>query len=603
MPIEVTGPSSSCDALLIVPPFAIAHRPSLAAHLLQACARDEGYEVNVLYANVGHPGQVFLGERIFSHAAFGWPQHGGHREGIDPRVHHHREPPHVAAKWPEFEQTARRSLEWAGDVAAAVASRNIPIVGATINCLQTCAGIALLNLIKSHRPETTTILDGAGCEGQMAEGVGAVTPAVDFIFSGECETTFPEFLRRHSSGELQGSRIIRGEPCQDLDRLPTPDYTEYFDQLQSCIPEASFDSVWLPYETSRGCWWGQKRRCTFCGLNGTRVGYREKSPEQVLTDLADIDERYPTSRVGMTDNIMPRSYLDSLIPRMAHQNSKLRIFYEQRPGLSLEQVVSLKEAGITAIQAGIEAISPSLLRRLEKGTTVAKNIELLRYARTVKMAVHWNLLCHVPGDLPEEYEETLALLPLLRHLAPASHLFKISLARFSRYLDDPGSFGIQNVKPSADFSELFPCGTDVRKIAYYFDGDYPSASRDDPTIVQRLADEINTTRNLWARPSGTPLLHVRRLGNNLHVLEDSREVSHGPETRLIHQDQAWAALGAGPGVPASAIEWAIERQVGVRIDGRYVPLATADPPLLAHFEELSGNPDRRIAERQSPAWP
>ena len=34
-------------------------------------------------------------------------------------------------------------------------------------------------------------------------------------------------------------------------------------------------------EGSRGCWWGEKHACAFCGLNGRVNVYREKSPEKL----------------------------------------------------------------------------------------------------------------------------------------------------------------------------------------------------------------------------------------------------------------------------------------------------------------------------------
>ncbi len=42
------------------------------------------------------------------------------------------------------------------------------------------------------------------------------------------------------------------------------------------------DRIFVPYETSRGCWWGQKKHCTFCGLNPLGMNYRAKSPERAV---------------------------------------------------------------------------------------------------------------------------------------------------------------------------------------------------------------------------------------------------------------------------------------------------------------------------------
>ena len=42
----------TCDALIIVPPFSELQYPSLAAHVLQACARAAGFRVRVFYADL-----------------------------------------------------------------------------------------------------------------------------------------------------------------------------------------------------------------------------------------------------------------------------------------------------------------------------------------------------------------------------------------------------------------------------------------------------------------------------------------------------------------------------------------------------------------------
>src|SRR4051812_6348333 len=74
------------DVLIIVPPFASIERPSLAAHVLQACAKEAGFRVSVLYANIlfaaaigasvyaratDVPPDFMLGERLFARSAHG----------------------------------------------------------------------------------------------------------------------------------------------------------------------------------------------------------------------------------------------------------------------------------------------------------------------------------------------------------------------------------------------------------------------------------------------------------------------------------------------------------------------------------------------------
>ena len=91
MPPEPRVQLRPADALIIVPPFAGLDRPSLGAHVLQACAKARGVTVSVLYANLLLGGEVgeptyqavcygpsgaLLGERFFAAAAFGTPPFG-----------------------------------------------------------------------------------------------------------------------------------------------------------------------------------------------------------------------------------------------------------------------------------------------------------------------------------------------------------------------------------------------------------------------------------------------------------------------------------------------------------------------------------------------
>ena len=84
------------DVLIIVPPFAAIKYPSLAAHLLQACGREAGFQVHVLYANIlfasfiGEDAYLricstsitgaFVAERLFARHAFGLPPLGHNAE-------------------------------------------------------------------------------------------------------------------------------------------------------------------------------------------------------------------------------------------------------------------------------------------------------------------------------------------------------------------------------------------------------------------------------------------------------------------------------------------------------------------------------------------
>src|SRR5262249_9714226 len=135
----------------------------------------------------------------------------------------------------------------------------------------------------------------------------------------------------------------------------------------------------LPHESSRGCWWGEKHHCTFCGLNGLGMAFREKSADVVAKELEMMFAKYPIRRVNMVDNIMPHKYFTSLLPRLRDRLPQTAaIFYEQKANITLRKAQALKNARITAIQPGIESLNSHVLKCINKGTTATQNIALLR---------------------------------------------------------------------------------------------------------------------------------------------------------------------------------------------------------------------------------
>ncbi len=591
------------DVLLIVPPFTTARMPSLAAHLLQASAARAGFRVDVLYANLILSAIVgsgryeaicgtmstdsLVGERFFAAAAYDLPLLGRRASRVQP-IGDASSAKNDRISPIEFSRLAASATDYADAVAAAIAQRGYKIVGCTTMYQQTAASVSLLRRLKRLRPDVITIIGGANCEGPMADGIAGVEPHIDFVFSGECDGAFPDFLEKVFSGTLPDARIVRGQALLALDDIPRPSYGDFFEQLEAYSPDSVRASdVRIPYETSRGCWWGEKHHCTFCGLNGLGMMSREKSADRVIGDLTELMAEHPSRNVHMADNIMPHTYFRTLIPRLAVELPNVSIFYEQKSNLSLQRVVALRAAGVTEIQPGIEALSSSLLKRMCKGVSAAQNIALLRYARSAELRqVWWNLLYDFPGDQRHEYEETLAILPLLRHLSPPTVVGRLSIDRFSPYFDHPERYAIKGIRPIEEYRDVFPATADVVNLAYHFKADYASAARAYPTVIRAIKREVAAWRKAWSSESGhPPELSIHRLSDNVFLLRDTRGLLLTEEVRLLDRREATVALVARRFEASALVDWAIEHKLGVQLDGLWVPLATAPSELLVEFEE------------------
>jgi ribosomal peptide maturation radical SAM protein 1 len=425
----------------------------------------------------------------------------------------------------------------------------------------------------------------------MARGIASLPSGIDYIFSGESEDTFPQLLRAILAGIRPTSRILYGKPCRDLDVLPTPSYEEFYEQRRRFLPlsKVRAGKTEIPFETSRGCWWGQQRPCAFCGLNGETLAFRQKSPERVISDLRALLDAYPTRKVIMTDLAMPRTYFKSLLPRLADMCGRAEIFYEQRANLSLAEILALKRAGITSIQPGIESLSSRLLTLVRKGVLARQNLMLLRHARAVGLDLQWNLLWGFPEDDVEAYKETLAILPLIHHLQPPSAVLHLSIERFSPYYSMPTEFGLRSIRPLAAYYDFLPKGADIERIAYHFTAKYRCGGHDHVDVVRRLWLGIARWRATWRDRGYAPdqdLKLLRKQGS--YTLVDTRDLWRKKKLYPLDELGAASILISRPYSGSRFETWALQERLAVLADGWFVPLAVADPTVILELTEEGG---------------
>jgi len=262
----------------------------------------------------------------------------------------------------------------------------------------------------------------------------------------------------------------------------------------------------------------------------------------------------------------------------------VQMFYETKSNLTLEHVELLHRAGVDRIQPGIEALSSSLLRRMKKGVLARQNLALLRYARAVGLGLTWNLLYEFPGDQWEDYDETLALIPLIHHLTPPTGIYGVSIDRFSPYFNQPAAYGITNLRPSAGYAWAFPPTTDFNSLAYHFRGKYACAHTSHPEVQELLEKAYRDWRDSWKVGSAAPALTLTPGDDGYYTLMDTRGLEGTDLFQFLDEDEARTVLVGGPLERQPLAGWAIERKLAVALDGWCVPLAVTNVETWRRFE-------------------
>ena len=422
------------------------------------------------------------------------------------------------------------------------------LIGFTTVFQQHVASLALARRLKARAPGVAIVFGGSNCEGVMGAETARQFPFVDAVVSGEGDLIFPEIVHRVFKGTslagLEGVKTretVKREflfgsfdnapPVRDMDALPYPDFDDFFAEFNA----TGFKGTWQPrlfFETSRGCWWGEKKHCTFCGLNGQTMEFRSKSGTRALEELTFIVNRHPGCQIQVVDNILDMRYFTDFLPALAASDLEVELFYETKANLKKEQVRALRDAGVTQIQPGIESFSDSVLTLMKKGVTALQNIQLLKWCCELGVRPYWNVLWGFPGEPPEDYRRMADIVPLLTHLAPPVGFGGLRLDRFSPNFFDAEKLGFTNVRPLPAYQYVYSLPAQaVANLAYHFGFDYLREQRVD-AYIGPLLKELRA----WKSLEGESTLFHADAGAAL-VICDTRPAARAAVTVLSELDR------------------------------------------------------------------
>ena len=545
------------DVCLVSMPYAAIERPSIALGLLTAELRAAGIATTSRYACLEFAERIglraydsvlnshtalFIGEWTFAAAAF--PEMSAvdadylaacaERIAASPSMERG-----VDAK--ELLLSLRdEAARFTNDLADEIVARRPRIVGCSSTFQQQTASLALLRAVRERDPEIITMIGGTNCESVMGMAVRRAFPWVDYVVSGEADELIVPFVRSllergrdvtpppgvidHALAHTPGAEAPRASVWA-VDAIPTPDYDDYFSALErSPLRDAIVPA--LVIETSRGCWWGAKSHCTFCGLNGGNMSYRAKSADRAVEEFHRLAARYGVRRFTVVDNIMDIRYHQSVLPRLAGHGYD--IFYETKANLRRQQMQGFSDAGVRVIQPGMESFHEEILQLLAKGNKPWMNVQLLKWATELGMDISWVFLIDVPEQRDDWYFEMLSWLPTISHFAPPAYATPIQFIRFAPYHRDAARYGLDLV-PEPAYAHVYPLPLEeMHDLAYYFVERTPTP-RDG--IGQRL---VVAWLGFWRdqhADGNRPVLNMRRDGNTI-VIDDTRSCRTAKRRRL-----------------------------------------------------------------------
>lgn len=421
------------------------------------------------------------------------------------------------------------------------------MIGFTCLFDQTLASAALASLLRQSRPKVLIVFGGYALEGPPGLEVIRAFPQIDAVAVGDGEPIVGALAQASVGARTLDSipgvitrthAMNQAKTAFQLESSPIPDYSDWFQDLSALEQrdKVKIQTTGLPVETSRGCWWGQRQHCVFCGIDEATLIYREKKAETVLSFLNVLRNRHGNGiPFRFADYILPHTFIKTLLPLLAQVRPPYELTCELKANQNPDSMKALARAGFSDVQPGIESFDSNVLKLMHKGVTGIHNVLCLKLGFLNRIVINYNILFGFPGEQPEWYKTMLSLLPRIFHLTPPVSRTEVIVTRFAPLHSDPKRFGAaapprHHRGYDVLFSDNFlnQTGFSLDNYAYYFERYFQFGSE-----LRQLHQELVNAIDQWKRQH-----HLREIELGYELKGDAATIydSRSGKTREILLD-------------------------------------------------------------------
>lgn len=384
----------------------------------------------------------------------------------------------------------------------------------------------------------------------VLEGEPALLALAEALQAGRSLETVPNLVLRNADGHAARSSSIA---LAKLAELPAPDFTG--------LPLADYLSpnLVLPYDPSRGCYWG---KCAFCHYGLARQGtarYRERRVDDMAAHLGHLSLRHGTRLFYFSQDTIAPKTLERLAQALSDARLDLRWATDIRPerALTPERARAFRRGGALACSLGIESAAPRVLSLIDKGTTPGEMRQAAHSLAHAGIAVEAMCISDFPGETAAESMETIEFLNDLSEDLALFILGEFHLTHGARVAREPARYGIEEVW-SLEGDEL---GTGI----FYAERVAPKSGAERAKL-ERALDRLSRRWRLghypWAGSLSTAhtLLYYERFGPSVFRDLARRAGRRGPAPSLTTGD---AASPARRRLPSAKLARALAREAAL----------------------------------------
>ena len=234
----------------------------------------------------------------------------------------------------------------------------------------------------------------------------------DFFIKGEGEEAIVALLNGDDHPGINGT----APQIDDLDTIPTPDYSDYNFSIYSrkfLEPHIrdELGAIVIYITGSRGC----VRRCTFCDIINQWPAFRYRSAESILNEMLTQYKVYGIKEFYFTDSLINGNVTqftklcelliefyrqENITPFECYSHFICRPETQSPPDL----FVKMSQAGFINLDIGIESISPKVRRDMKKyfsNEDIFYTLEQCNKQKNIK--VYLLMMVGYPAETEEDF--------------------------------------------------------------------------------------------------------------------------------------------------------------------------------------------------------
>ncbi|MEW6570260.1 MAG: radical SAM protein [Nitrospirota bacterium] len=296
------------------------------------------------------------------------------------------------------------------------------LIGFSCSHYQLSGSLLLCSMVKKACPGIKSVFGGKDCTGAFGYEMMKNIEFVDFVGTSECEVTVESLLEymngngreiynvlyRNNKGEIENSE---SKPNVSLDFLPLPQYD--FQNFSLKLNE-----LILPIEFGRGCPW---KKCTFCPDESYNIKCQSKTSGRLESEIEhyqSISKDLRNFFILDSDALKDRNAIIELSNYLGGKGFIFHYAEFRAERMDRDVLGALLRFGKWAshFQIGIETFSDHVLKLMNKGVTVLKNVEVLKAVAELGVPVQFNLFTCFPGMSTGDMIENNRIMDLIAHI-------------------------------------------------------------------------------------------------------------------------------------------------------------------------------------------